>query len=213
MDPATIAVIGLCVLLVLWYGAGYLYNKRRGRQLYQWLEGGLDVIGGQREAGWLGSPGSGARINILHASPPFRRLEITLLVKNREFALRLPIDRSRVNKDWLIVKATLRSPRQGEVEVSPAKGREARNRSEPWIQEEGPHGLAVAHQGSGASHQAEALKPWLETYGLHLDRFSWRKVDPHIQLQMDAGGLLHTSSSDLFTDLEAAIARATGEMS
>ena len=208
MDPATIAVIGLCTLLVLWYGAGYWYNKRRGRQLYQWLESGLDVLGAESEAGWLGSPGSGARVNVKRASPPFRRLEITLLVKNREFALRLPIDRSRVNKDWLIIKATLRSPRQGEVEVGPAKGREARHRSEPWIQEEGPHGLAIAYQGPGASLLAKALGPWLQSYGIHLHRFSRRKADPHIQLQMDAGGLLHTSSAQFLTDLQTAVAGA-----
>lgn len=85
MDPGNILVIGLCVFLALWYGGGYLYNRRRGQRLFRWLETGLDVLGEERKAGWIGSPASGARVNVIHAAPPFRRLEITLLLENRKF--------------------------------------------------------------------------------------------------------------------------------
>ncbi|MHC4404618.1 MAG: hypothetical protein ACYTG0_33610, partial [Planctomycetota bacterium] len=84
MDPGTIAVIGLCAFLALWYGVAHLYNRYRGQQIFRWLKAGLDVLGGEVEAGWIGSPASGARINVTHAKPPFRRLEITLLLENRE---------------------------------------------------------------------------------------------------------------------------------
>ena len=43
MDPGVAAVIGLCVLLALWYGGGHLYNRRRGQRLFRWLEMGLDT--------------------------------------------------------------------------------------------------------------------------------------------------------------------------
>ena len=117
MDPAVVAVIGLCVLLVLWYGGAHLFNRRRGQRLFRWLEAGLDVLGSEREAGWLGSAASGARINVVHASPPFRRMEITLLLENREIPPAWLVGRLRGQRDWLIIKATLRSPRRGEVEV------------------------------------------------------------------------------------------------
>jgi hypothetical protein len=209
MDPGTVAVIGLSALLALWYGGGHLYNRRRGRRLFHWLETGLDVLGGETEAGWIGSPTSGARINVRHAAPPFRRLEITLLLENREILPWWLLQRLRGNRDWLIIKATLRSPRRGEVEVVPAVGQIAqdlrRSKDPPWVWKDGPHRLAVAYQGPGAQVQATALEPWLETYGAYLRRFSWRKTDPHIQLQVKAAGLLRASSETLLTDLLEAL--------
>jgi len=209
MDPGTAVVIGLCVFLALWYGGGHLYNRHRGQRLFRWLEAGLDVLGGEREAGWIGSPASGARINVIHAAPPFRRLEITLLLENREIPLLWLFDRLRGKRDWLIIRATLRSPRRGEIEVGSAKRRAARRREQPWAWQDGPHGLAVAYQGPGAQRQVAALEPWLETYGRHLHRFSWHKADPHIQLRMNVAGLLATSSEAFLTDFQTAVGGAT----
>jgi hypothetical protein len=209
MDPGVVAVIGLCVFLALWYGGGYLYNRRRGQRLFVWLEAGLDVLGGEREAGWIGSPASGARINVTHAAPPFRRLEITLLLENREVPLLWLFDRLRGKRDGLIIRATLRSPRRGEVEVGRARRKVTRHQEQPWTWQDGPHGLAVAHQGPGAQRQVTALEPWLETYGVHLHRFVWRKTDPHVQLQMRAAGLLATSSETFLVDLQAAVGEVT----
>ncbi len=205
MDPGVIAVIGLCVFLALWYGGGYLYNRRRGQRLFRWLEAGLDVLGGEREAGWIGSPASGARVNVTHAASPFRRLEITLLLENREIPLLWLFDHLRGKRDGLIIRATLRSPRRGEVEIGPASRRAARRQGQPWTWQEGPHGLTVAYQGPGAQQQVAALEPWLEAYGAHLRRFAWRKADPHVQLQMKVAGLLATSSETFLADLQTAV--------
>lgn len=213
MDTGIVVVVGLCVLLALWYGGGYLYNRRRGQHLFRWLEAGLDPLGGEREAGWIGSPASGARVNLIHAAPPFRRLEITLLLENREMLPLWLLARLRGRQDWLIIKATLRSPRRGEVEVVPAAGRTAQSllddQQQPWTWQQGPHGLIVAHRGSGVEPQVAGLGPWLETYGAHLHRFSWRKVDPHIQLQARVAGLLATSSEMFLADFQTAVAAAT----
>jgi len=213
MDAGVIAVIGLCVFLALWYGAGYLYNRRRGQRLFHWLETGLDVLEGEREAGWIGSPASGARINVTHAAAPFRRLEITLLLENREMLPWWLLDRLRGKRDWLIIKATLRSPRRGEVEVVSAKGRTAQNlhkeQEQPWTWREGPYGLTIAHWGSGTQQLVARLGSWLETYGAHLHRFAWCKTDPHVQLQMKVAGLLDTSSETFLADLQAVVEGAT----
>ena len=209
MEPGIVAVITLCVFLALWYGGGHLYNRRRGRHLFRWLEMGLDVLGGEREAGWIGSPASGARVNLTHAAAPFRRLQITLLLENREIPLLWLFDHLRGKRDWLIIKATLRSPRRFEVEVVLDKGRIAqglrREQQQLWTWQDGPHGLAIAHQGPGAQRQVTVLGPWLETYGAHLSRFFWRKTDPHVQLRMRVGGLLATSSETFLMDLQAAV--------
>jgi hypothetical protein len=166
------------------------------------------VLGGEREAGWLGSPAAGARVNLTHANPPFRRLEITLLLENREVPLLWLLDHLRRKQDRLIIRATLRSPRRGEVEVGPTRRRIVRRREQSGTRREGPHGLAVTVYGPGAQRQATGLEPWLETYGAHLHRFAWRKADPHVQLQMEVAGLLATSSERFMADLQAAVGGA-----
>jgi len=205
MDPKVIAVVGLGAFLVLWYGAGYLYNRRRGQRLFRWLEAGLDVLGGERESGWIGSPASGARVNIVHAHPPFRRLEITLLLENREVPLLWLFDHLRNKRDRLIIRMTLRSPRRGEIEIGSARRKAARRREQPWTWQEEPHGLIMAYLGPGVERQVQALEPWLEAHGVYVHRFSWRKQDPHIQMQVNVGGLLATSSETFFADLQSAV--------
>jgi hypothetical protein len=212
MDPGIVAVIGLCVLLVLWYGGGYLYNRQHGRRLFRWLETGLDVLGDDREAGWLGSPAAGARVNVIHATPPFRRLEITLLLEQREILPLWLFSRLRGKRDWIIIRATLRSPRRGEVEIVPVRGQIAqglgRDPEQSWTWQEGPYGLAMISRGPGSQRQMAAFEHWLDTYGAHLHRFSWRKADPHIQLQMKVSKLLAISSKTFLTDLQAAVDQA-----
>jgi hypothetical protein len=213
MEAGVIAVIGLCALLALWYGGGYLYNRRQGKRLFRWLEKGLGVLGGEHEAGWIGSPASGARVNVIHANPPFRRLELTLLLENREMLPLWLLDHLRGKRDRLIIKATLRSPRRGEVEVVPAKERIVqglrKEQEQPWVCQAGPYGLVIAHRGPGTQQQVKPLEHWLEVYGMHLHRLSWRKTDPHVQLQIEAVGLLPTPSETFLADLQAAVAGAT----
>jgi len=205
MDTGVIAVIGVCAALVLWYGAGHLYNRARGQRLFRWLKAGIDVLGGEREEGWIGSPASGARVNVLHADPPFRRLEITLLLENREVPLLWLLDRLRGRKDRLIIRATLRSPRRGAVEIAASRRRIGHWQDQGWTRHAGPHGLTMAAQGPGVQRQVTTLEPWLQSYGPHLHRFVWHKTDPHIQLQVNVGGLLPTSSAALLADLQAAL--------
>lgn len=209
MDTGLVVIIGLCVILALWYGVGYLYNRQRGQRLFRWLEKGLDVLGGEQESGWIGSPASGARVNIVHANPPFRRMEITLLLANREMPLLWLFDYLRGKRDRVIIKATLRSPRRGEIEIGSARRKAARRREQPWTWQEEPHGLAAAYLGAGARSQLEALEPWLDAFGAHLHRFSWNKQDPHIRLQVNGGGLLVVSSATFLTALQSAVGGAT----
>lgn len=205
MDPEIIAIIGLSVLLIVWYGAGYLYNRRRGRRLFRWLEKGLHVVGDEREMGWIGSPASGARVNVVHANPPLRRAEITLLLANREIPLLWLLDHLRGRRDRVIIQATLRSPRRVELRVTSDVRRTVAGQDQGWTRQAGPHGLAVSYRGQNAQGQLEALEPWLDTYGAHVHRFYWNKRDPHIVLQMRIAGLLEVPAEEFFTDLSAAL--------
>ncbi|MGD8997129.1 MAG: hypothetical protein PVH80_03405 [Anaerolineae bacterium] len=203
MKQGTLAIIALSALLVLWYVALHLYNRRRGRRLRGWALAVLDALGGERDEGWIGSPASGGRINVRRAEPPFRRLEITFLLANREIPLLWLADHLRGKQDRIIMRATLRSPRRGEVMVR-SDGRTQRH-DEAWKWEAGPHDLRVACRGHGARRLVAALEPWLEAYGPHVSRFDWSKQDPHINLQLRIAGLLPRRAETILADLGAAL--------
>jgi hypothetical protein len=209
MKPGVAAVIGLCAFLALWYGGGHLYNRRRGQRLFHWLEAGLGALDGEVESGWIGSPAAGARVNVTHTDPPFRRMEITLLLENREILPLWLLEHLRSRRDRLIIRATLRSPRRNEIEIGSARRKAARHRQKPWKWQEGPHQLAIAYQGPGAQQQIAAMETWLQSYGVHLRRFCWRKRDPHIVLEMNLNRLI-TAPSDVFLNsLQAVLKKAT----
>jgi hypothetical protein len=209
VEPGVLAIIGLCAFLALWYGGGHLYNRRRGQRLFRWLEAGLGTLGGEVEAGWIGSSAVDARVNVVHATAPFRRLELTLLLENREILPLWLLDHLRGRRDRLIIRATLHSSRRSEIEIGSAQRKAARRQQEPWEWQEGPHQLAIAYQGTGAQQQIVALEPWLQTYGAHLRRFCWRKRDPHILLEINLTELLVTPSDTFLNDLQAALKKAT----
>lgn len=202
MNPQAI-VIAISALLIAWYIAAHLYNRRRGHQLRRWLEGRLAELGGEREVGWIGSPASGARLKVRRADPPFRRLEVTLLLANREIPLLWLVDDLRGKRDRIIISGTLRSPRHGEVWVS--SSRRSDRRGEDWTWQEGPHGLKIAFRGRNGRQLVTVLSPWLEAYGTHLDRFRWRKHDPHINLQLRIAGHLEAGAESFLTDLSTAL--------
>ncbi|MGB9871315.1 MAG: hypothetical protein ACPLYD_06610 [Anaerolineae bacterium] len=205
MNTGTIAVIALSVFLFLWYMGGHLYNRQRGRRLFHWLEEGLKVLGEEYQWGWLGSPASGARILIPQAHPPFRRMEITLLLENREIPVLWLADRLQKKRDAVIIKATLRSPERGEIQVGPPH--ELRSAAIlSWNRETGPHGLVVAYPDSGAPSRVAKLTPWLTRYGSHLRRFVLQREDPHLAVWMNLTELVpNVPSAALFTDLQAVL--------
>lgn len=203
MDQGTTAVIAVSVLLVVWYVAAHIYNRRRGRRLRSWLEAGLDALGGEVEGGWIGSPASGARINLRHTNPPFRRLEVTLLLENREIPLLWLLDYLRGRRDRAIVRGTLRSPWRGEIVVASRQLPE--QATNPWTRRDGPQGLVVAHRGPKGHQMAAALQSWLEAYGSYVRRFHWRKQDPHINLQLSIAGLPDTNAEMFLIDLSTAL--------
>jgi hypothetical protein len=153
--------------------------------------------------GWIGSPAAGARVNVMRAEPPFRRLEVTLLLANRESPLLWLLDQLRKRPDRIILRATLRSLRRGEVRIR--AGAQPRNHEESWTWEEGPHGLSIAYRGHRASELVRSLGAWVEAYGAQLRRFDWCKQDPHIDLELWTKGLPGGGSGAVLADLRMAL--------
>lgn len=205
MNPGTIIVIALSVFLFLWYIGGHLYNRRRGRYLLRWLEEGLDVVGEERQWGWLGSPASGARILIQQAYPPFQRMEITLLLENREIPVLWLADRLQKKRDAVIIKAICRSSGQGEIQVGPLSKIYGPQFSS-WNREQSPCGLLILHWGSDAPRQLARLAPWLNRYSRYLHRFILQRRDPHLTVWVNVAGLAQSyPAAAFFGDLKEAI--------
>ena len=198
-------VIAIAILMALWYIGGTWYNRRRGIRTLTWLRGGLQKLGGRLEMAWIGSAASGARAVVSKANPPFRQVEAIFLLESREV---LPIwlfNRLRGRRDELIIKAQLRSPRQGEIEVVPAGSRLERSlrREEqaPWEWEEGPHGLRIARRGSQGKALGQAVGAFLQDYGPSLYRLSWRRSKPHLLLHIRLSELTARPADEFFNDL------------
>lgn len=205
MNAGTVIVIALSVFLLLWYIGGHLYNRRQGQRLFRWLADGLNTLGEEHQWGWLGSPASGARILITQAHPPFRRIEITLLLENREIPVLWLADRLQRKRDSVIIKATCRSPGEGEIQVGPLSEIYGPQFSS-WNREQGPNGLLILHHGPGAPRQLSRLTPWVNRYSRYLRRFLLQRRDPHLTVWINLAGLVQSyPAATVFGDLKEAL--------
>jgi len=207
-------IVGLVIVMAVWYVVGTWYNRRRGIRTLTWLREGLRSLGGQLEMAWIGSAASGARAAVRKPEPPFREVNAVFLLESRELLPLWLANRLRGKRDELIIKAQLRSTRRGELEVLPAGSRVERSLRQdsqsPWQWEEGPHGLRIGYRGSQGKALQAAILPFLQDYGLYLHRFSWRRSKPHLLLHTRLAGLTDRPAPDFFRDLVTAIAQSAG---
>jgi hypothetical protein len=200
-------LIVIALVMLLWYVIGTWYSRRRGIRTLEWLREGLQLLGGQLQAAWIGSAASGARVAVNKANPPYQHLETTFILESREILPLWLVNLIRGKRDELIIKAHLRSPRRGEIEVVPSGSRLERSlRKEgqaAWRWQEGPHGLCLAHRGTQDETLITVVLSFLESYGCWLRRFSYRRDKPHLLLRIHLAGLVDRPSIDFFGDLTA----------
>ncbi|MBN1312258.1 MAG: hypothetical protein JXB30_12635 [Anaerolineae bacterium] len=211
-SPETLLVI-LGIFLVVWYLGASMFNRRRGVAIFRWLQAGLEHLGGEVNARWLGSSGSGAQIVVRKAKPPFRQVDIIYLLATRELLPLFLANLLRDKRDRLIVKLTLRSVLQGELEVVKARSPQARQlraaENPPWQIAELPHGLLLGARGREGQKMQTALMPLLEKHAARIQSISWNKQPPHLIAVMAAHDLYEAggTAASLYDEL-AAIARA-----
>jgi hypothetical protein len=200
----------LALVMLLWYVIGLWYSRRKGIRTLNWLHEGVQALGGQVHADWFGSAASGARVVVIKADPPFRQLEITYLLESRELLPVWLMNLLRGKRDELTLKAHLRSPRQGAIEVAPSRNRLEQllrqNGRTSWHWQEGPHGLHIAYRGGQGKTLSAAVLPFLQSYGPYLNRFSLERKQPQLLLQLRLAGLTDRQSADFFKDLIAVFA-------
>jgi hypothetical protein len=210
METPEQILVGVVLILAVWYVLASIYNRRRGYKIFAWLRDGVPVLGDRYQARWLGSAASGARIDLDRAKPPFRRVELIYLLESRELLPLWLFDLLRQKRDQVIFKGTVSHPRPAEIAIVPATGRAAvRVRAagdESWHFTE-RDGLLIAGRGPAATEVAANLAPLLQRYGRHVREISWSKNAPQLIAIFNLTHLPESGpASELFQTLQSVTA-------
>ncbi len=150
-DPATLFIIGLSAVLLVWFAIGAALNRRRGGQFVHWLWQAQDRLGEGPSVRWMGT--SGVCVSFAEPAEPLRQVELIAVLEPREVLLWWPVHRLvRGRRDHLVVRAQLRSkPRVNLALLDPAnayaRSVRSRLRHRDWTVEpvEEPAPLLLAH--------------------------------------------------------------------
>jgi hypothetical protein len=207
MDLGQWIVIGLSVVMGVWFGVGSYYNRRRGIATYRWIQSGLKRLGKISEAAWIGSSGSGARLTVGKAEAPFRRIEIVFLLESREILPLWLFNRARNKQDEMILKAGLRSAPAETIELSRGGDRQfqamiAGSEGRSFEQIPTQRGFLLAHRGRENPELVERLNAFLGQYPQAIRRISIQRQKPHLMIRVDLPDLLNSSAEEFFEGLQ-----------
>ena len=183
MDIGQLIVIGLSIVLLIWYFGASVYNRRRGQALGRWLQAGLKSLGGQASYKWIGSSASGLQAIVNGGRPPWKSAEAILLLETRELLPLWIFQRLTGRRDQLILKLALRHRLTGSLDAAP--------RVVPpqgWTQTPGPHGLQLTTDRAGVA-VVSRLTPFLDRYGPALRSLSVRPQEPQLILALNMSAL------------------------
>lgn len=197
---ATQIIIGLSILLVLWYPFGRQMNKRRGLQALRWLREGIRVYEGQASVTWVGA--SAFRVDVQGALGPFKKVGMMVLLEARELLLLWVINRLRGQRDILVIKGDLRLKPKSDLEMTRQGWRAGRAmralEKEGWTVDS-LNGMLIALKGDAeiASRLTSTLS---EASGVV--RLSLRKKSPHLIANFHLSDLEGMTAESLFRFLE-----------
>jgi hypothetical protein len=210
VNAGQIIVIGLSVLLALWFLGGMWYNRRRARQIWRWLEPGLDVFGGQVGEPWIGRSGAGLLVSVDYASPPLRRLELIVRLLPRENAPLWLIELVQGKRDQLTFRVWLQSPDRGEIEAvrvgSALYCALQAQADHPWRRANESSHWAIYRRGGVKEEKLETLQELIDVYARQLQRYSKRRSEPHLFVQMSLNELTCEPSGQLLSRFKATLA-------
>ncbi len=201
---ATQIIIGLSVLLVLWYPFGRQMNRRRGLQALRWLREGIRAYEGQASVDWLGA--SVFRVDVQGALGSFKKVGMMVLLEAREVLLLWVINRLRGQRDIVVIKGDLRLKPKTDLEVTRRGWRAGRTmralEKEGWTIDS-LEGMFIARKRDTeiASRLASALPE--EAPGLV--RLSLRKRSPHLVANLYLSEMGGVTAESLFRFLEKVV--------
>jgi hypothetical protein len=190
MDLGQWLVIGLCVLLLIWYIAGALINYRRAAAALAWLKAGLDELGGLSGMGWLTALHSAGRLAIREARPPFRTVELLFALEARENLLVWAFRHLLGRRDELYVRAELRSAPDAELEA--ARRPRPTNSGERFD---------ITRSGKKSEALLSRLKEFLGKYPSAVLKVSLQRKSPHVLIRLNLDDLRAGEARALFAAL------------
>ncbi len=105
MDWTQALVVVLALAVMGWFALGVIGNIRRGSAVLKWMQAGLPRLGERTTLRWLGS--SVVQLGIDKARPPFRKVELVVVLEPRDVPwLWLPA-RLGGRRDMLIIRGQL----------------------------------------------------------------------------------------------------------
>lgn len=180
----SLAVLILGVIVVVgWFALGTHFNVRKGNDGLRWLQDGLSLLGEKTTLRWLGS--SVVELKIQQAKPPFRQVEVLLVLEPRDVAPLWALARARGRRDLFIFRGTLRTQPRVELEaLDPrswsTRGLQRQVESDWTSLPVSPPLIAYTPQPSAAANE---LLNAAELDACPLVRLSLRHTEPNLEAQ------------------------------
>lgn len=194
-------IIGLSVLLVLWYPFGRQMNRRRGLKALRWVREAVRAYEGQASVNWLGA--SAFRVDVQGALGPFKRVGMMVLLEAREVLLLWIINRLRGQRDTLVIKGDLRLKPKSDLEVTRRGWRAGRAmralEREGWAVDS-LKGMFIALKRD--REITSSLASVLSEGAPQLLRLSLRRKSPHLVANFHLSELEGMTAESLFPFLE-----------
>jgi hypothetical protein len=135
MDPTQALLLIVVAIILGWFAVGVIWNIRRGNAVLNWMQTGLPRLGEKTTLRWLGS--SAVELVLAKAKPPFRRVELVLVLEPRDVPWFWVLARWQRRRDMLIVRGHLLKAPPFEYDLLAPESWSARllagrNESRPW---------------------------------------------------------------------------------
>ncbi len=174
MDLGQWVIIGICIILALWYVIGAIINYKRADIISKWLQDGLDELGELSGKGWLTALHTAGRLAIREAKPPFKLVELLFALESRE---NLPVWAFRHlmgRRDELYIRAELRSVPKMEIEV--VRESKRKNSDERFD---------ISSSGKKNEEILGRLDGFLRNYPTAIVKVSLKPMKPHLLLRLN----------------------------
>jgi hypothetical protein len=179
-------VIGLSVLVLVWYFLGQHALRRRGLAVLQWVRAGVSILGENPKLRWLGS--AAFQLTIEHPAPPFQALSVTVVLEPREIFFLWLVNRFRRRRDLMVVRGDLITRPQVRFELFREEGRsgheaKAMANSERWpMATFDKSGLQLATSSPLSQDLFHTAMRQVADHLAALSRLSIRDTSPHLLL-------------------------------
>jgi hypothetical protein len=177
-------VIGLSVLVLVWYFLGQHVLRRRGLAVLQWVRAGVSILGENPKLRWLGS--AAFQLTIEHPAPPFQALSVTVVLEPREIFFLWLVNRFRQRRDLMVVRGDLTTQPRVKFELFREEGRSGHEakaiaNSERWpITTFDQSGLQLATSSPLTQNVLHTAMPQVADHLAALKRLSIRDASPHL---------------------------------